>query len=210
MLVLWRCNIAGWGRRGCSLETSNSRVKACDMRLVIPRKLIPGPRSSIHTLEFLFPPPLKYHGVPQLTAISTIENVRFHGLFFFLDRFFLDRWKKKCFYREFPWSHPGRSRLEGIEWQPTSQTWCFDGVVYSTCDLLPNPIKILLQLWPFAFPCTFTCFFLTYDGGNLRQKCFSFHISKIKIYLPLCVVCNSAIYSELQCFSGGHRGPGYH
>ena len=41
-----------------------------------------------------------------------------------------------------------------------------------------NPIKILLQLWPFAFPCTFTWFFLTYDWGNLRQKCFSFHISK--------------------------------
>ena len=49
-----------------------------------------------------------------------------------------------------------------------------------------NPIKILLQLWPFAFPCTFTCFFLTYDWGNLRQECFSFHISK-KIFIYLYV-----------------------
>jgi hypothetical protein len=49
------------------------------IRLVIPRPPeidtpAPGP---------LFTPPLKYYRVLQLTAISTIENVRFRGLFFF-------------------------------------------------------------------------------------------------------------------------------
>ena len=79
----------------------------------------------------------------------------------------------------------------------------------------------------FAFPCTFTWFFLTYDWGNLRQKCFSFHISKKNIiYLYVWSAdCNSAIYSELQynvlagvgivwIWTGGRginfRGPGYH
>jgi hypothetical protein len=46
----------------------------------------PGPLNSYSPAKIL-----------TCTAISTIENVRFPGLFFFLDR-----WKEKCFYREFP------------------------------------------------------------------------------------------------------------
>ena len=143
-----------------------------------PGNWYPGPRSSIHTLEFLFPPPLKYYRVLQLTAISTIENVRFRGLFFFFwidgkrSVFivnFLDHFQEKAGWKA--WKGNRRRKhdvLMGLYIQLVS---CFRGAK-------ENPIKILLQLWLFAFPCTFTWFFLTYDWGNLRQKCFSFHISK--------------------------------
>jgi hypothetical protein len=58
-------------------------------RLVIPRPPVLYSHSRIP-----IPTPDK---ILACTAISTIENVRFPGLCFFLDS-----WKEKCFYREFP------------------------------------------------------------------------------------------------------------
>ena len=146
----------------------------------------PAP-SPLHTLFYSeFPPPLKYHGVcpagPQLTAISTIENVRFRGLFFFLDR-----WKKKCFYRKFPWSHIQ------VGWQPTSQTWCFDGVVYSTCILLPRsqpwkaePHQNITATVAVCLSMHLHMLFSYIWLGKFTTEMLLFHISKKFLFTSMC------------------------
>ena len=100
--------------------SSKSKPISLVSRLVIPR-----PRSSIHTLEFLFPPPLKYHGQNITATVAVCLSMHLHMLF------------------------------------------------------------------------------LTYDWGNLRQKCFSFHISK-KFFIYF-YVWSAIVPYTVSCstFSGG-------